>query len=344
MRRCPRRSAFTLIEMLVVIAIISILMGLLLPAVQRAREAANRAKCANNIKQIGLALHMYHDNEGTLPPGTTNAFNVHWHWSWMARILPYIEQYDLYKEADDFAHNTSIPVVWYLPRPNGTPGYAHWSPWGGYVFGLSQPGQNPALEVVVPTYLCPSETEPPVAEMPTQSGKLVMAYTDYQGVSGTNYTTKDGILGCNESMQFKDITDGLSNTIMVGERHSGKKLHFGVWFAGCGQYGYGLPEGDEQRGSGDIVLGTRELNSQHNGYPEIDDCPAGPYHFVPPGTIHDNTGQENWECDYFHFWSHHPGGAHFLYADGSVHFLVYGADNVLQAMGTRAGGEVFELP
>ena len=344
MVRLFRRSAFTLIELLVVIAIIAVLIGLLLPAVQKAREAANRIKCQNNLKQMGLALHMYHDSYGTLPPGTINQFSIYWHWSWLARILPYIEQDNLWKKADTFAHDTSVPVNWYLPRPDGTPGYASWSPWGGYVFGLPQLGENPVLAWVVPTYICPSDPEPAVSQMPMGEVTLTMAYTDYQGVSGTNYLTNDGLLGCNRTVRFADISDGLSNTLLVGERHSSKKLYFGVWFAGCGQFGYGLPEGDEQRGSADTVLGVREINSQHNEHEEIDQCPPGPYHFVPPGTIRDATGKFNTECDYFHFWSHHPGGANFLYADGSVHFLPYEADSVMPQMGTRAGGETFTMP
>src|SRR5712691_8845628 len=100
-----RRVGFTLIELLVVIAIIAILMGLLLPAVQRVREAGNRAKCANNMKQQGLALQQYHDQYRVFPEGTNNQFSLTWHWSWMAKILPYLEQENLYKQALAFAND-----------------------------------------------------------------------------------------------------------------------------------------------------------------------------------------------------------------------------------------------
>jgi len=99
---------------------------------------------------------------------------------------------------------------------------------------------------------------------------------------------------------------------------------YGWWYAGFGQRG---------TGSADLLLGVRERNVG-GGY--VSSCPPGPYHFQP--------GCVDQQCDLFHFWRLHPGGAHFLYADGSVHFLTYEADRVLPALATRAGGEVVELP
>lgn len=345
MTKSHRRVGFTLIELLVVLAIIAVLIGLLVPAVQQVREAASRIKCANNLHQIGLALHMYHNNNYAFPPALDNRFNKHWHWSWMARILPYIEQDNLYREADQWADNKSIPVTWPHPRPRGTPGYAHWSPWGGWVFGLSQPGQNPALSRSVPLYLCPSDANPDVVTMTVAGGhSLTMTATSYLGSNGHDYRLQDGMLTSNRGIRTAEVVDGTSNTLLAGERGRGKTPMFGYWFAGCGQSDYSLGEGDEQRGSADVVVGVRELNSRQNGFTVLDACPAGPYRFQPPNQIQDATGNIQPACDEFHFWSFHKGGANFVFVDGSVRFLSYSADRVMPALATRWGNDIADLP
>ena len=138
-RPSVRRPAFTLIELLVVIAIIATLIGLLLPAVQQVRHAAARLRCANNLKQIGLALHSYHDAHKVFPSAQDTQFHPRYYWSWLAQILPYHEQDNLLRQAE----------AW---RDGGPPGNARWAPW--YTANGTQP-QNPVLAAVVPTYVCP---------------------------------------------------------------------------------------------------------------------------------------------------------------------------------------------
>jgi prepilin-type processing-associated H-X9-DG protein len=176
-----------------------------------------------------------------------------------------------------------------------------------------------------------------------------LAGTNYLGVSGTNAATRDGLFTANRQVRLTDVKDGTSQTLLAGERGFRRgaltpidtsedinNIRFGNWFSAPGQ----------RNGSVGVVLGTREINfySGHSKLPWERDCPPGPYRFQPPGQIRDVTGAIREECDLFHFWSWHPGGGNFLYADGSVHFLSYAADPVLPAMGTRDGGEVVTSP
>ena len=176
-----------------------------------------------------------------------------------------------------------------------------------------------------------------------------MAGTNYLGVTGANAETRDGLFTANERVRLADVLDGTSQTLHVGERgfRSGAldvidtsedidNLRFGNWFSAVGQ----------RNGSVGVVLGTRELN-YNSGERLLSwerDCPAGPYSFRPPWKTRDQTGEIRAECDLFQFWSYHPAGANFLYTDGSVHFLRCGADTILPALASRAGGEVVRLP
>jgi prepilin-type N-terminal cleavage/methylation domain-containing protein len=306
-RNRPTRGAFTLIEVLVVIAIIGTLIGLLLPAVQKVRDVTYRIYCQNSLKQMGLALHHYHDTNGRFPPAiaeTTSGARLQWQWvSWMARILPYVEQPGLARDMDQaFMAQGSMPDPFLNPPHRG-------------------------LSTVVPLYRCPADDRQYVA---TYAGGLTVAFTGYLGINGSNLRSYDGILHWNSKVRVSDVIDGTSNTLMVGERPPSFDLVFGWWYSGAGQWDYSFGE-IRNSGSSDVTLGGAELNIRSNGIPEMTACPTGPYTFKP-GTIRE-------PCDQFHFWSLHHGGSNFVMGDGAVRFLTYDAAPIFDALSTRDKGE-----
>jgi prepilin-type N-terminal cleavage/methylation domain-containing protein/prepilin-type processing-associated H-X9-DG protein len=313
MVRPSRRTGFTLIELLVVIAIIAVLIGLLLPAVQKVREASNRLKCAQNLHQIGVALHHYHDVNGTLPMGLNDVWGDHWYLSWLGRVLMYIEQEPMGRRVDPEYSRTNSP--W---------GYWWSSGWGGLPPHLQ-------LSKVVSIYTCPSDVRTFIApNLDLGSGnKTDIALTSYQGNAGvrgagyafTNgswgYGTKDGVLYYKSQVRLTDVKDGTAQTLMVGERPPSKDLFYGWWYAGAGQ---------DNGGSCDVVLGMNEVDLTF-GY-----CQS-PSTFQP--------GFLDRECDQLHYWSLHTNGANFLFCDGSVHFLSYSIDRAtLTSLSTRANGDL----
>jgi prepilin-type N-terminal cleavage/methylation domain-containing protein/prepilin-type processing-associated H-X9-DG protein len=289
-----KRSAFSLIELIVVIGIISVFFGLTIPAVQKVRSAVNRIRCANNLRQIALAAHQYHDLHGSLPAGLSyEKGKSHFlYMSWLTRILPFIDQDNLWRLTED-AYRTD-------------PEFFHNPPHVG--FGT-----------VVHSFNCPADGRVGVAQL--ARNKFLVGLTSYLGVEGTDLRKRDGVLFVDSRVRLTDVTDGTSNTLLAGERPPSSDFWWGWWYAGTGQ---------RETGSGDMLLGARELNvlSYLQGI-----CPPGPYHY--------DAGRLNNECDRFHFWSLHSGGANFVLVDGSTRFLTYSADSILPALATRAGGEIF---
>jgi prepilin-type N-terminal cleavage/methylation domain-containing protein len=284
-----RRSAgFTLIELLVVIAIIGILIAMLLPAVQAAREAARRAKCTSQLKQMSMALHLYHDAQSVFPQGNYSPK----HWTFQAAILPYMEQGALFDMIDYNARSCFA-----VTRDDGPEAVASRE---------------------LPMYVCPSEArvgEKFVLVDQTTGGTAIYAMTSYFGMIGTQHAEgplkyglyktwdRDGILFRSSHIKMRDIRDGTSNTIMLGERGYASDLLLGWWACGAG---------DRNSGHADNLLSA-----------ELGLSPGG------KGNLHR-----------YHFWSHHPGGAHMTMADTSTRFFSYGTDlNLLLDMATREGRE-----
>jgi prepilin-type N-terminal cleavage/methylation domain-containing protein/prepilin-type processing-associated H-X9-DG protein len=308
----PRRSAFTLIELLVVIAIIGTLVGLLLPAVQKVREAANRVSCQNNLKQIGLALHNYHDAQSYFPPGyraaapyKDGATDTTPGWGWGAFLLPYLEADNVYRQLN-----------------------------------FNQPVQNsPAIGTMVRMYLCPSDLTPQEAlSVPDDFGNplCLAAPTSYAACcgsdpSGTTDLTGLGVFYRNSRLRMTDITDGTSETILIGER---------AWSNANGIWAGAISGGVIRRGQANpcqpVVSGA--------WFPAATLVLA---HAHLNNALQDPDGSAGMDD----FGSRHPGGANFVFGDGSVHFLrsvasdnadgSYTADGqIFQALGTRASGEV----
>src|SRR5579862_4502228 len=206
------RCGFTLIELLVVIAIIAVLVALLLPAVQQAREAARRSQCKNNLKQLGLALHNYHDTANTLPPGWIgNAASSGNCWGWGAMILPNLDQTVLYNALSSTAVGPKT---------------------GFGAVMMSFPAVS-ALQTPLPVFRCPSDGgKSLVGPFPinnTVGGTTqFIGRTNYVGVVGSNInwsvvpttSNANGAFSQNSLRNFRDFTDGLSCTFLVGERRS----------------------------------------------------------------------------------------------------------------------------
>jgi prepilin-type processing-associated H-X9-DG protein len=217
-----RRGAFSLVEILAVLGVISILFGLALPAVERTRESANRVRCIANMKQISLALHGYHDRTGHLPAGTTNSLPADQRYlGWHTRLLPDIEEGPRWDEV----------VAAFRQDPNLT----HIPPHSNAERGIS-------------LYQCPSDCRGPVARGAGRSVGL----TAYLGNTGLSRSGREGVLFTQSAIRFADVVDGASQTLLIGERPAPAEGLFG-WYGGPGLGG---------SGSTTSHLGVRELSDE----------------------------------------------------------------------------------
>jgi prepilin-type N-terminal cleavage/methylation domain-containing protein/prepilin-type processing-associated H-X9-DG protein len=321
-----RGAAFTLIELLVVIAIIGVLVGLLLPAVQTAREAGRRAACQNKLKQLGLAVHNYADANKKLPPGyrfvippgtTSPVFNTLRKsgigaWAWSAFLLPYLEESAIY---DQHAASLSDPA-----------GVAPTS--GTVANGL---GTRPSV------FSCPSDAELPVQGINSYGTSNYLANYGghynattlvHHGGERVGYLIKEkqhysheGVFHGNSAYQWKDITDGTSSTIMLGEvSHLDRDWNYGL--GGVAGNWTCIPKQIKDDG-----LLMRDVHPNHPINSRL-----------PDGTVNDGALGEH-----DGFGSLHPGGAMFVFCDGSTHFLDENIESssslgTYQRLGMRADG------
>jgi prepilin-type N-terminal cleavage/methylation domain-containing protein/prepilin-type processing-associated H-X9-DG protein len=322
-----KRKGFTLIELLVVISIIGILVALLLPAVQKIRDAAARMSCSNNLKQLGLAAANYHTTCNVLPPAVNLQVTFALPYAYGANdppppipgvgeglfefLLPYVEQDNVYNA---------------LVFTGGTNGLGYNSQYQNALTPTS-----PA-NTIIKTYLCPADRAP--AQVTYVSGANTYyfganTYVGNPGIVGFYYTamTNDGVFYINSSVRFIDIADGTSSTFMFGERQR-VDPNFDVVYPGASNI------------------------EVHSGWAWANDLPGYDYlggagvpinWGVPAGTTTDPgfvLNDQRYSC----YGSSHSQGANFCFCDGSVKFLLNNTPVVvLQQLSTRAGGEIIQF-
>ncbi len=328
--------AFTLVELLVVVAIIGVLLALLLPAVQASRQAAQRMSCSNNLKQIALALHNYHDTNGTLPPLYIGPAQAEGALSWSLHILPFMEQQPLAKEIEKLAELTGGPAR--LATDNFYATYGTGSPVGS-----------------ISAYMCPS----------APLGKQVMATTDvfaagsggfsefastsYKACTGTDVdgdeANNNGMFQAESGLRFIDARDGSSNVFLVGEvAMTGKRPTDFIGFVVKGSVAslpllVVTPVADpcltHHRDRRYTAAGTNTHGSyMHHGHSLY----SG---FLAANTPNGPSCYESSQVAAIASSSQHPGGSMHALGDGSVHYISENIDRATyNRLGARDDGEL----
>jgi prepilin-type processing-associated H-X9-DG protein/prepilin-type N-terminal cleavage/methylation domain-containing protein len=322
-----RRNAFSLIELLVVIGIIAVLIGLLLPAVQKVREAANNAKCKNNLKQIGVALHNHHNAEDRFPLGSTNDLPQPWagpRLSFMLFLYPYLEQDNAYRRFDQ-------------RPPTGTP-----DTYGGFISWCSNPNtlapDAPTI-VVVPSLLCPSDgfADRIATHYDSQGVRLgSFSHSNYLGFFGDkNYggffpdypQNKRAVFGFNYGARLTDITDGASNTMAVGEYLTGLPFEEAP-------YDFRGVQWIDAPGYSQLYTWATPNTTAADLFYPADFC----YDRL---SLNLPCAGSAWYATTATSRSRHPGGVNVLMADGSARFISQSIGLATwQALGTIREGEV----
>lgn len=283
------RRGISVLEVLIAICILGVLFALGASAVMRMRAAALRTVCGDRLRQLAMACQHHHSSNGQFPQGTIARTGEMAHASWVVQLLPGLDQSQLWHDAVQAYRIERVP----FRNPPHT--------------GLATP-----LKIV----MCPSDDRVEAARA-TPRG-LVVAFTSFLGVSGDGLRARNGVLFGGSRVAVSEITDGASNTVMIGERPPSHDLHLGWWYAGLGL------DGD---GNGDCHMDVRNVGRWFGG--DVDQV-------FRPSRVLDPVAES-------HFWSLHSGGGHFAFADGAVRFLSYNQSGILPALATRAGGEAVKL-